>query len=325
METHAHTRASEKGQSFKRNNIWLQLSCGPLLFSLSASISHSIDTDISNRSLIKRYRLSDLPSGGFTYASGETFASGLRNEVGLDFDKYSILWGVENGADRLERDDLGGDIHNDNPGEEINKFVREGQFYGYPYCFSEWELSNYGLGMKTQWSWPDFMNDGTHNDEWCRNTTNNIPPQSLIEAHTAPLGMKFYDSSYEASTFTSTPFTFPSGPNNEDYLYIPQHGSWNREPPVGYRVQRVRLNDSGTEVTLSTDEDAIEDFFSFDSTDGSATSEDWKMRPVDITIGPDGEIYLSSDGGQGTIVALRYVRDFNQTVRPGHNTLHTDT
>ena len=28
-----------------------------------------------------------------------------------------ILWGVENGADNLNREDLGGDIHNDNPAE----------------------------------------------------------------------------------------------------------------------------------------------------------------------------------------------------------------
>ena len=42
-------------------------------------------------------------------------ADGLRNEVGLAFDRHGVLWGVENGADNLMRSDLGGDIHNDNP------------------------------------------------------------------------------------------------------------------------------------------------------------------------------------------------------------------
>ena len=49
------------------------------------------------------------------FSLGEVFADGLRNEVGLAFDAHGVLWGVENGADNLVRDDLGGDIHNDNP------------------------------------------------------------------------------------------------------------------------------------------------------------------------------------------------------------------
>jgi hypothetical protein len=44
----------------------------------------------------------------------EVFADGLRNEVGLAFDKHGALWGVENSADNLQRDDLGGDIHENN-------------------------------------------------------------------------------------------------------------------------------------------------------------------------------------------------------------------
>ena len=49
------------------------------------------------------------------FSLGEVFADGLRNEVGLAFDSHGVLWGVENGADNLVRDDIGGDIHNDNP------------------------------------------------------------------------------------------------------------------------------------------------------------------------------------------------------------------
>jgi glucose/arabinose dehydrogenase len=49
------------------------------------------------------------------FQTGEVFADGLRNEVGLAFDRHGVLWGVENGADKLKREDLGGDIHNENP------------------------------------------------------------------------------------------------------------------------------------------------------------------------------------------------------------------
>ena len=49
---------------------------------------------------------------------------------------YSIL--IENGADNLNRADLGGDIHNDNPGEELNRFPIDnlGKHYGYPFCWT---------------------------------------------------------------------------------------------------------------------------------------------------------------------------------------------
>jgi hypothetical protein len=39
--------------------------------------------------------------------------------VGLRADEKGNLWGVENGMDDLNRTDLGGDIHNENPGEEL--------------------------------------------------------------------------------------------------------------------------------------------------------------------------------------------------------------
>ena len=46
-------------------------------------------------------------------------------QVGLAFDQFDVLWGVENSADRLKRNDIGGDIHNQNPAEELNRFLEE--------------------------------------------------------------------------------------------------------------------------------------------------------------------------------------------------------
>jgi glucose/arabinose dehydrogenase len=68
----------------------------------------------SYRARIRRFDLSadSLP---LDFQEGEVFADGLRNEVGLAFDKHGVLWGVDNGPDRLSRSDMGGDIHNDNP------------------------------------------------------------------------------------------------------------------------------------------------------------------------------------------------------------------
>ena len=80
----------------------------------------NVDAD-SHRSRIRRFSFPgtaaspvSLPGtgDGFEFSTGEVFADGLRNEVGIAFDSHGVLWGVENGADNLARSDLGGDIHN---------------------------------------------------------------------------------------------------------------------------------------------------------------------------------------------------------------------
>ena len=83
---------------------------------------------------INRFDISSIPSGGINWNTGFVFANGLRNEVGVRFDSAGRLWGVENGVDNLYRADLGGDISNDNPAEELNYFGypnEGGLFYGY--------------------------------------------------------------------------------------------------------------------------------------------------------------------------------------------------
>jgi hypothetical protein len=82
----------------------------------------------------------------------------------------------------LERSDLGGDIHNDNPAEELNRFPEEntGLHWGYPYCWTEFLLpNNTGLGRGTLWAWPSFIgtivDGGEINDEYCRTKTLPVP------------------------------------------------------------------------------------------------------------------------------------------------------
>jgi glucose/arabinose dehydrogenase len=82
---------------------------------ISVGSNANVDPD-SYRSRIRRF---DLASSNTTlpidFQLGEVFADGLRNEVGLAFDSFGVLWGVENSADNLFREDMGGDIHHDNP------------------------------------------------------------------------------------------------------------------------------------------------------------------------------------------------------------------
>jgi glucose/arabinose dehydrogenase len=95
------------------------------------------------------------------------------------------------------------------------------------------------------------------------------PPALTFSAHAAPLGITFLDKS-----------AFPSD-YREDAL-VALHGSWNRRQPSGYKVVRVHF-DHGQPVSSS-------DFITGWLTPGGA----WG-RPVDVTSGPDGALYVSDD------------------------------
>ena len=251
---------------------------------VSVGSNANIDPD-SSRARIRRFTPAQVAAGSVVFTGGEIFADGLRNEVGLRFDAQGRLWGVENERDNLSRADLGGDIHTDNPAEELNLFAAPGKFYGYPYCFSEFLLpSGVGKGPGTQWADPNFMNDGTHTDAWCRSTNNVVPPALVMPAHVAPLDIIFYDGAL-----------FPSELQGDAFVSF--HGSWNRQPAQGYEVRRV-VFDNGMPVRL-------EPFFEFDG-EGD-TSAAWPHRPVGLAVGKRGELFVSSDASN-QIIAIGYKR-----------------
>lgn len=94
----------------------------------------------------------------------------MRNAVGLAFDQNNTLWGVDCGADELYREDLGGNIHDTNPADELIRFDVSSASYGFPYCWTVDELEGHQKGQ--QYAWPDYMNDSVHTDAWCQNTKN---------------------------------------------------------------------------------------------------------------------------------------------------------
>ncbi len=245
---------------------------------VSVGSAGNVDDD-SSRSRLIRYAADDLESTS-TFEEGELFADGLRNEVGIAMDDKGRIWGVENGRDNLERDDLGGDIHNDNPGEELNLFREEdaGEFYGYPYCWSEGSLAA-GSGPGTQWADPD---NTTHDDAWCRNPDNVIPPVMVMQAHSAPLDIEFYQGP-----------AFPSDVRGDAIITF--HGSWNRSPETGYKVVRVPFDadgmPSGDPVSL------------LESENPGDRDPDWPHRPVGLAILPSGILLVTSDAS-GVIIAI---------------------
>ena len=138
------------------------------------------------------------PNGTLT-----TFASGLRNPVGIAF--YP-------GTDDLyvtvnERDGLGDDL----PPDYFTR-VQEGDFYGWPYAY---------IGANPD---PDY---GAKRPDLVAKTKT---PDLLFQPHSAPLGLVFYEGSQ-----------FPAEYKGDAFISL--HGSWNSAKPTGYKVVRIRFKD----------------------------------------------------------------------------------
>ena len=107
---------------------------------------------------------------------------------------------------------------------------------------------------------------------------NPIAPVHDFPAHNAPLGIHFINGEGMPADF-------------EKSALVALHGSWNRSKPDGYKV--VLLHWQGDEIVQR-------DFLS-----GFELEGDIVGRPVDITQGPDGAIYISDDYS-GAIYRLAY-------------------
>lgn len=248
----------------------------------SASDLDESPSDIATRAMVRRFTIpTTIPAGGMDYSTGEIYASGLRNEVGLAFDAQGRMWGVENGCDTLWDPDFGV-IAEDNPAEEINRLDAPGaRYYGFPVCHTEYAIDG-GLGRGTQWATEIIAPSLVKTDTWCRDAVNNNqPPAGAMQGHWAPLGI----TSYAGTSF----------PWRGD-LFVTAHGSHARTVPTGRVVARAHL--VGDKVTTI-------DVLVGKETNGQLEQGTWDARPVDIREGPDGALYFSDDAG-GRIFRLGY-------------------
>jgi glucose/arabinose dehydrogenase len=216
-------------------------------------------------------------------AGGEVFAYGLRNEVGLFIDSKNRMWGVENGRDNLM---VGGDIHFDNPAEEVNLFDinRPGRNYGYPYCWSEgiWMDTTMAKGAGTQHLDPDWP--GAFTEAKCQDKNVVVPPAFALGAHLAPLDIVEYrGGGYPAEM--------------QGNMFVAAHGSWNRESgQVGRLIIRLKADANGPT-------EAINFLGQGDAT--TLTQGSWAIRPVSIRIDKAG-LLTWSDDTTGTINKIGY-------------------
>jgi glucose/arabinose dehydrogenase len=186
------------------------------------------------------------------------FASGLRNAVGLQLQPgTNQLWATNNG-----RDNLGDNI----PPDTIYN-VQDGANYGWPFCY----------GNRV----PDTSQNPPAG--FCEKTS---APAVQVQAHSAPLGLAFYDGG-----------KFPQE-NNGD-LFVAFHGSWNRSVPTGYKL--VRISFKNNQPDNSAGNQMIEDF----ATGWQTAEGDVWGRPVDPFVAPDGTLFLTDDNA-GAIYRIYY-------------------
>ena len=143
-------------------------------------------------------------------------------------------------------DMLGDDL----PSDELNHAPRSGMNFGYPWCHQGDTLD------------PEFGKDKS-----CADYT---PPELMLGAHVAALGLTFYTGSM-----------FPSSYHNQ--LFIAQHGSWNRSEKVGCNIILVRFDEEGNVLG--------QDLFA----SGWLQGDDCWGRPNDVLQMPDGSLLVADD------------------------------
>ncbi|CBS90257.1 PQQ-dependent sugar dehydrogenase [Azospirillum lipoferum] len=178
--------------------------------------------------------------------SHRIFASGLRNPNGLDWEPTSGALWTAVN----ERDEIGSDLVPD-----YMTSVKDGGFYGWPYSY-------YGqhVDRRVEPQRPDLVAKA-------------IPPDYALGPHTASLGLAF-------SREGELPQSLQQG------VFIGQHGSWNREPPSGYKVIFVPFRDgkpAGEPVDVLT---------GFLNQDGEAQG-----RPVGVILDNKGALLVADDVG----------------------------
>ena len=187
----------------------------------------------------------------------KVYASGLRNPVGMDWNPVTgELWAAVN-----ERDELGDELVPD-----YITHVEEGGFYGWPFSY---------FGQIRD---PRMKGQG---DELVKKA---IVPDVPLLAHTASLGLAFYDQDQ-----------FPEKYRNG--AFVGQHGSWNRSEFVGYRVVFVPFDKNGKPSGGA--EDFLTGFIA-DRSDSEVYG-----RPVGVTVTPSGDLLVNDDKG-GVIWKISY-------------------
>ena len=229
--------------------------------------SNADDADTHPREFHRADILEFTPEGRFI----EVYAHGIRNCVGEAINPNTgQLWCSTN-----ERDNLGNHLVPD-----YVTSVKEGGFYGWPWYYMGGhqdprlpEPCANGTGPNLQAA--ALTADQAKDCKRVNLSSKVITPDVLVQPHMASLEMTFYPSKGE----------FPA--EYEGDGFAAEHGSWNRAKRAGYEVIRIPMHNGRADGSY-------EDFLTgFVTTDGQV----WG-RPVGVTIGKDGSMFVTDDGSR---------------------------
>ncbi|MEP6804451.1 MAG: sorbosone dehydrogenase family protein [Flavobacterium sp.] len=211
-------------------------------------VSVGSGSNVGENGMDKEVRRADILEINPDGTGEKIYAVGLRNPVGMDWNPVNKeLWTAVN-----ERDELGDDLVPD----YITSVKRDG-FYGWPYSY-------YGNN-------PDPRMKGERKDLAAKSIVPDVP----VGAHTASLGLAFYNK-------TAFPAKYQNG------AFVGQHGSWNRAKISGYKVVFVPFANG---KPSGKPEDFLTGFIS------NADKAEVYGRPVAVTIMKDGSLLVNDDSG----------------------------
>ena len=167
--------------------------------------------------------------------------------------------------------------------------IARDQFFGYPDCFSVWDPTPF-QGLATGDHFVQNANSGAA-DAACDGA---IKPRLSFQAHSAPIA-----NSFDA---------------NATNMYVTFHGSWNRQPPTGFKVVEIPFTQlEGGEydpVAAADSREGYTDVFGAANPQGCTangltmsncfrlTASAWDPAGRGLVVGSDnaseGEIYLLS-------------------------------
>ena len=216
-----------------------------------------------------------------TQADGKRYATGLRSVVGISWNhEDNSLYAVNHGRDYL---------HNHAPqyfskwqdavlpAEEFMK-IKEGDDFGWPYTYYD-HFKN-----KRMWA-PEYGGDGTKEAKGFTDPIIGLP------AHWAPNDLMFYKGD-------QFPERYKKG------AFIAFHGSTNRTPypQAGYIVAFIPFENGIPKGTWEVFADG------FAGIDTIPKMTDAKYRPMGLSEGPNGALYIS-DSKKGRIWCVMFRGD----------------
>jgi glucose/arabinose dehydrogenase len=214
-----------------------------------------------------------------SYGEGLRYATGLRNVVGLDWNKATDkLFVTQHGRDMLNT--LFPDLYDVKTSAELPAetlyMIEEGDDAGWPYIY-------YDQIQKKKILAPEYGGDGQKTAG-----ENAIDPVVAFPGHMAPNALLFY-----------TGDMFPEKYKNGAFIAF--HGSWNRAPEKqeGYMVAFVPFANG----VPSGDWEVFANGFA--GTEEVLTPNAAAHRPTGLAQGPDGSLYVSDDAG-GTLFRIVY-------------------